>query len=638
MKIAFVLHQFMPFYNSGTEQYVYHMAKTLNAKGHDVRVFCFEPNFNRDKPFTGLSTDSFDGISVTRLTAWTGAFPNYVLAMYYNPFFGNLFREFLEGEGIELVHFFHNYYLSTSVVEEAYLAGVPSVINLMDFWFLCPNVQLLKTGGGLCRGPSDYKECVTCLSPLDANYQFLNPFVHGEDSIQLSRENFDSENIDYLAGSDAYHRTAAMTARPYFIRRVLDNSDLIVSPSNFLKSMFVENGYVPSQIKVVRYGVDCKPLQNIKRDPTGGFRIGYMGTISPHKGLDTLIEAFLKLVGDDISLEIHGDLTAFPVFSGTVRDLAKNDDRIHFHGRFESPQLTSVLGGMDVLVAPSVWYENTPFVILEAQASGTPVIASNLGGLSELVVEGENGYLFEPGDADDLCRKLNLINEDRSLIEKLRPEPSSARSLDDNVDEFLEIYSRLIDEKKKNKAVNTSSSSAENDMDPEKDELIKKNIALKRQTHHLTSQIFHMINLNSGFLRKISDLERVVDDKVFLDESVPSEEGLNIPKDLSPSIRRKLVHLQQLKVVLMRRNELVAELEQAMNTHESNMDLQKESLREANEHIKDIEAHFDSRVGRIKELEAQVDSLTAIVNRWWNNPVYKMLIRMKQFVTGGRGK
>lgn len=448
MKIAFVLHQFLPLYNTGTEQYAFHLGKSLMERGEELKVFCFEPRFEKNSPFTGLSRDDYEGIPVTRISGWPGLFPNIILSQYYNPFYGKLFGEYLREEGIELVHFFHNSFLGLSVVEEAYLLDIPMVVNLMDFWYLCPNIQLLKTHGGLCGGPDDYRDCIRCLAPLDGSYQALMPLIEGEGAVPLPQGAYERVEIDFLASTDYYHWVAAMAVRPHFIRRTLGLTDLIVSPSDFLKSVFVKNGYDPDALEVVRYGVTLDALKGLEKTKASRLRVGYIGTISAHKGLDVLIKAFREIEGEEISLEVHGDLGSFPTFASKVKSLAEGDDRIRFHGRFESPALPDVLKEIDVLVVPSVWYENTPFVILEALASGTPVIASDLGGLAELVEEGVNGFLFEVNNPEDLREKIGALNSDRVLLEGLRPDPSGVRSLEDNVEEFLEIYGRIKARKK----------------------------------------------------------------------------------------------------------------------------------------------------------------------------------------------
>jgi glycosyltransferase involved in cell wall biosynthesis len=647
MKIAFVLHQFLPRYNAGTEQYVYHLAKEFLNRGDEVNVFCFEPNFERNRPFANLRHDRFENIPVTRVSGWMGLFPNYVLAQYYNPFFGKLFADFLREEQIELVHFFQNSYFGVSLVDEAYLAGIPQVVNLMDFWYLCPHVQLLRTTGELCDGPWDYRSCIDCLAPLDDNYKALAPFVHGEEAVPLIPKVYEGANSDFLAGSDPYHRVAAMAVRPHLIRRTLSLVDAIVSPSQFLKSVFVRNGYDPEKIMHVPYGIDLEALQGIERAPASHLRVGYIGTLSAHKGLDILVRAFLNTAGDDLSLEVHGDLGAFPEFSTHVQNLAREDGRIHFHGRFESSALPDVLRKLDVVVVPSIWYENTPFVILEALASGTPVIASDLGGLSELVEDGINGFLFEAGSAESLGEKILAFKTDRGLVERLRPDPSKARSLKDNVEEFSTLYEQLRSERGRQAPLRSEASNPamESEMEADNERTVKSQELLDRHIHHLTGQLFHMINLNMGYTRRIKELERAMDDRAFLDGYLGDERGLNLPRDLSPSIQRKLIQLEQLKAILSRKNELVGELDRRLHLYREGAARQEDTLREQNNLIEDQRQLVANKTALIQELQEHNDKLqehnvmlTDVVERLWNNPIYKILVKVKRFLGMGRKK
>ncbi|MBU0753598.1 MAG: glycosyltransferase, partial [Planctomycetes bacterium] len=348
MKIAFVLHQFLPFYNSGTEQYVYHLAKRLIARGESVQVFSFEPKVDGNPPFTGVMRDSFENIPVTRVSGWMGYFPNIVLSHFYNPFFGNLFGEFLRKEKIELVHSFQNQRLSISVLEQAYLAEIPCVVNLMDFWYLCPHIQLLKNNGTLCNGPFDYKECIRCRAPHDATYQSLYPFLHSaeapafQDGWSRPVKDYYAGRIDYLAGSDPFQKVAAMAIRPRFIRETLEKVDALISPSVFLRSMFVKNGYDPDRFTLIRYGIERDALAGIEKVRTPHLRVGFVGTITAHKGLDILVQAVRRIPGNGLTLEVHGDLKAFPEYAARVQEMAAGDDRIRFHGRFEALELAKV--------------------------------------------------------------------------------------------------------------------------------------------------------------------------------------------------------------------------------------------------------------------------------------------------------
>lgn len=100
---------------------------------------------------------------------------------------------------------------------------------------------------------------------------------------------------------------------------------------------------------------------------------------------------------------------------------------------------------IDVLVVPSVWYENSPNVILEAFAHRPPVIASNLGGMAELVKHEKNGLLFAPGNAADLARQLSRVIAHPNLLNRLRAGIEPIKSVKEEMDELEAIYRRVLD-------------------------------------------------------------------------------------------------------------------------------------------------------------------------------------------------
>jgi glycosyltransferase involved in cell wall biosynthesis len=120
-----------------------------------------------------------------------------------------------------------------------------------------------------------------------------------------------------------------------------------------------------------------------------------------------------------------------------------NSSKISFEGTFPNSQLGQVLSNLDTLVVPSRWYENTPLVIQSALASKTPVVATNLGGMSELIHHDMNGLLFQLNNSDSLrTQLLRLIREPglhQKLISKIEPE----RSTQEMVDQLETVYSRV---------------------------------------------------------------------------------------------------------------------------------------------------------------------------------------------------
>lgn len=112
-------------------------------------------------------------------------------------------------------------------------------------------------------------------------------------------------------------------------------------------------------------------------------------------------------------------------------------------GRFEQDRIGEVLAGIDVLIVPSIWYENSPLVIKEAFAIRTPVIASNIGGMAELVTHNVDGLLFKQADSADLARQMRRVVEHPELLESLRNGIRPVKSIDKEVHELEAIYREL---------------------------------------------------------------------------------------------------------------------------------------------------------------------------------------------------
>ena len=141
-------------------------------------------------------------------------------------------------------------------------------------------------------------------------------------------------------------------------------------------------------------------LSFLENRPRRILRLSYIGQITEIKGVHVLLEAIQLLPEAPLSCSIYGDLNnKFPKYVEKLRQIAGEDERIQFKGTFVQEQISGVFQNIDAIVVPSCWYENSPNVILEAFAHRTPVIASDLGALPELVVHEKNGLLFEMGDA-----------------------------------------------------------------------------------------------------------------------------------------------------------------------------------------------------------------------------------------------
>ncbi len=169
---------------------------------------------------------------------------------------------------------------------------------------------------------------------------------------------------------------------------------------------------------------------------------GFLGSLAWQKGVHVLVEAFNRL-SPAAALTIYGSDSAFPEYAAQVKAAARHP-HLRFAGSLDYRHVGAALRQMDCLVAPSVWYENSPLVIQEAFAVGLPVVASRLGALTEKVQEGVTGYLFAPGDSADLARVLQRLVEEPARLQALRAAIAPGPDIHAHAWEIAEIYHRLI--------------------------------------------------------------------------------------------------------------------------------------------------------------------------------------------------
>jgi len=198
---------------------------------------------------------------------------------------------------------------------------------------------------------------------------------------------------------------------------------------------------------VIHSGHDLTWLKALpKKRPSRLVRIGYIGQISPLKGVHLLLSAFISNSwANQAQLVIFGDYDRSPEYMQQLNALAENRQAdIKFLGAFPYERLGEVLSEIDVLVVPSEWHENNPRVIQEAFASKTPVIASDVGGISEFVQHDVNGLLFERSNVDDLAHQLQRVISDPGLLDRLREGIPDVKRIVDEVEELTEIYQEIL--------------------------------------------------------------------------------------------------------------------------------------------------------------------------------------------------
>ncbi len=317
--------------------------------------------------------------------------------------------------------------MSGRALQVAHQLGMPTVVTLTDFWFLCPRISMLRSNGQVSTLPINAATCARCLGEEKRRYRLAGRIAPALMNAFWRLRKTQIRNIE---------------ARMTFLRQTLNQADAIISPSRFLRSTFIKAGVEPERIIFSRQGRDFPDLtpEILRKTSSSGLEVGYIGQIAWHKGVHVLFEAARRMSKLPLTVRAYGDTMSFPEYTAHLRRLMAGDERLKLVGVYHRQEVSQVLRGLDVIVVPSLWYENSPNAILEAFAHHTPVIASNLGGMAELVRDGENGLLFAPGDADDLARQLRRLLDDPRLLPALRAGIGPVKSMAQEMDELEEIY------------------------------------------------------------------------------------------------------------------------------------------------------------------------------------------------------
>jgi glycosyltransferase involved in cell wall biosynthesis len=303
----------------------------------------------------------------------------------------------------DVVHF-HNFFptLSPASVGAVARRGIPAVLTLHNYRLICAGGMLLRAG----------RPCEDCVA-----HTGLAGVMHG-----------------CYRGSAV--GSALVVGMGMYFKRLLEQyhrAITLIALTEFAKSRFVADGFRPERITV---------RGNVIADPGAGLdtrerRVVYVGRLSPEKGVDTLLSAARDVDG---VVEIIGDgpeRTRLEAMAGA---------NVVFRGQLPSPEVLARVKSATLLVVPSRWYEGFPMVVLEAMATGTPVLASRIGSLAEIVTHEQTGLLLPPDDAtswhDAMADLLRSPSRAASLGTNARARFLERHSMPIGMESLAEIYER----------------------------------------------------------------------------------------------------------------------------------------------------------------------------------------------------
>jgi len=406
-RIVHLVHGWPPFQQAGTELYAYWLARQQQS-ADEVSAYVRSADPARAHGDAVELPD--DGIRVRLVT-------NNFTAR--NPFRRNAIRDrllerdferFLNQQNPDLLHIHHLAGHAFSLARVARRLGIPIVLQIQDWWFLCARVNLFDRDGNRCSGPG-FEKCARCVTLTNvAPSPITNRLLH------------------------AARRNAA--------RAAIDAADVYIAGSEAIRDDYVGAGVIDASkpFHVIPYGINVTAQTSPRLPVRRPIRFGYVGSIAPHKGVHLAVDAMRGI--DGATLHIWGDAAAFPDY---VSDLKRRaNDAIVFEGRFDEGARAQVFASIDVLLVASIGLESFGLAAREAMACGVPVIASAGGALSEMFAPDDGGQFFPAGDVAALRSILQRVIEEPAIIDRWWSRIRPPKHAEEHAAEIEGVYDAVL--------------------------------------------------------------------------------------------------------------------------------------------------------------------------------------------------
>ncbi|HPT07390.1 MAG TPA: glycosyltransferase [Candidatus Omnitrophota bacterium] len=445
-RVLLLVGWYFPDYVGGTEMYVRYLARDLVSKGWDVTVGCPSPD-SREERYV------FDGVPVYRFPI-TNNPTRAELRSEESPVYFDVFSRWLQEYNPDIVHM-HSLTRGCGFSHAQLIKrlGLPLVLTIHAADFLCVGGTSMRWGEIPCDGRTHAVRCTSCwvrniggswlvawiLARLPASLSVIGKHFHNKLGTALSLQQL-------------------FQGRERQIQWMLQNSDQIVAVSKWLYYVLHLNGVAHEKITLCRHGLpeELIPVVHPESKPTSDvLRIGFIGRFSYVKGVHLLITAMKRLPRSmRVELKLFGRANTLEEkkYLAKLMKMSASESRIVFCGELTKENKKKVFESIDILAVPSIWFETGPLVVLEAFAAGIPVIGSNLGGIAELVTDGENGILVSVGDVKAWETSIRWILSNREILLEWKRKIPPVRSSREVSLQMMALYHRLIEHHKLQKS------------------------------------------------------------------------------------------------------------------------------------------------------------------------------------------
>lgn len=442
MKIIHSLGWFFPDSVGGTEVYVDGLIQELNK----------------------LQKPIIHNVIAAALTGYEDNFYDYKgVPVYRYPVYPNLNLQQIRGRtppgGIEYftkwlqtqqAQIYHQHTWATSCgihhLLEARKAGLATIVTVHVPGNICLRGTMLLDGDKPCDGHIEQIRCSTCWGISRGMTSQLANFCA---QIPLYLSDLAEFSFYQTRFMSAFATRSLVKAHQERLSEMSKLADRIVAVCQWLYDALLLNGVPQEKLVLSRQGAhsEIPPNLHSPEHHDGILHIGFLGRWDPIKGIHILVEAIQRLPKlIPVKLTIHG-LTQGKdgqQYRQQVLQLAAGDPRIHFAEPLPREGILPALVTFDLLAVPSQWLETGPIVVLEAQAVGTPVLGSNLGGIAELVKHGVDGWLVSANDIEAWGTAILYLATNRKVLTKLKQNIQPVRTMKDAATEMANLYAEIL--------------------------------------------------------------------------------------------------------------------------------------------------------------------------------------------------
>lgn len=377
----------------GCENYMLYLAEHLKSLGHEIEFFGMQDEKNTVGNSAGLYTMNMD--------FHTGGLIRflYPFKILYSFEAKKKILQVIDDFKPDIVHMNNiNFQLTPSVIYGIKKRGIPIVQTVHDYQMICPNHLLYN-----------FEKNEICEKCLKGSYFHCakNKCIHGS-------------RVKSIIG--------AMEARLYALLGTYKKVDLYITPSYFLENKLLSaKKLYQGKTKTIHNFIDKKKFT--REAKKCGEYIAFAGRLAKEKGIELLAE----------TAKLLPEYTFLVAGEGPEKHLLENIANIKLAGFLSGDRLVDFISQARVFVVPSIWYENCPLSILEAQCLGVPVVTMNNGGMAELVQDGVTGLLVREPSPEEMAAKLREILENKAYDQTLRENCQNMRQELLNVEEYAEI-------------------------------------------------------------------------------------------------------------------------------------------------------------------------------------------------------